>query len=190
MKLHIFIGGGGGSRTPVRKHSALASTCLAQFLSFAPRASIGQDFHGTNLYLVSHQRLTGRADQLAHCSTPFSVTRAKTERALASMRLVHTRNRLRLLYAHLFYEQVEPRHATKTSIIPVEAFSPPFVRCTIKNNNHDKESQFKPHQYSLRFLPSSISLLRSFSFKDCLLSYFLLPLASASSTLAFPFFAK
>ena len=37
------------------------------------------------------------------------------------MRLEHTHNRLRLSLSHLFYEQVEPRYATKVSIVPVEA---------------------------------------------------------------------
>ncbi len=45
-----FNGGGGGSRTPVRKHSILASTYLARFVIFVPGVSIGQNCHGTNLF--------------------------------------------------------------------------------------------------------------------------------------------
>jgi len=48
-----FFGGGGGSRTRVRKPSAAASTYVAAGLSFAAESSQGQDLPATIPFVVS-----------------------------------------------------------------------------------------------------------------------------------------
>ena len=98
LKLRVKYGGGGGSRTRVRKSSIQASTYLAQ-LKISPCGSqLGRAASGLTRNIVSHHLLAGEKDN-AILLVDISFGHAGKDRQDAShfMRLGHTRNRLRLL---------------------------------------------------------------------------------------------
>ena len=136
LNLFNIHGGGGGSRTRVRKHSTQASTYLSRKLGFMFLVSSRQDTRSTSL--LRFRRYCHRqsestillVDARAGCA-------GKTRRGAGLiMRPGHIHNRLRLcLKPHRIYERTGRSVCSSSFFIPVEAVSPP--------NRINRKSKFR-----------------------------------------------
>ena len=123
----IFSGGGGGSRTRVRKSSAQASTYLFRILVFVLQVPSGRGLWKLILIRVSllqHQTIRNRYP----ASRRPSRGRERKPGRTVAMQLQRSYNRLRLyLNSHWIYERTGKRSVCSRSFsIPVEAVSPPW----------------------------------------------------------------
>ena len=128
-KSRVYIGGGGGNRTRVRKHPSTASTCVAGILCLATRG-----FHRQNSRTASRCLLrSGRRGAAKSYSAfiTFVSGLADKIRANGSLKREQLPVNIRQLYlSDRFFTRPfdQPRHATCRKIIPVETFTPPCVK--------------------------------------------------------------